>query len=103
MGNALAPLTRLFDPISVAIVGASADPDKPGYQMVKALTGFNGEVYPVNPRAETILGRRMYPTLTDIPGIVDLVAVVLPPGPSIAVLSAAASRSSRQLSRWERC
>ena len=58
MGNALAPLTRLFDPISVAIVGASADPDKPGYQMVKALTGFNGEVYPVNPRAETILGRR---------------------------------------------
>lgn len=57
--------------------------------MVKALAGFDGEVYPVNPRAETILGRRVYPALADIPGIVDLVAVVLPPGPSIDVLGAA--------------
>ena len=34
MVDALAPLTRLFNPASVAVVGASASPDKPGYQMV---------------------------------------------------------------------
>ncbi len=69
-------MTRLFDPVSVAVVGASAAFDKPGYQMVKALAAFDGEVYPVNPRAETILGRRVYPALADIPGTVDLVAVI---------------------------
>ena len=84
-------MTRLFDPVSVAVVGASAAPDKPGYQMVKALAAFDGEVYPVNPRAETILGRRVYPALADIPGTVDLVAVVVPPGPSIDVLGEAAA------------
>ncbi len=91
MADVPVPLTRLFDPVSVAVVGASADPDKPGYQMVKALAGFDGEVYPVNPRAETILGRRVYPALADIPGTVDLVAVVVPPGPSIEVLGEAAA------------
>ncbi len=51
MADAPDPLKRLFDPVSVAVVGASAAPDKPGYQMVKALAAFDGEVYPVNPRA----------------------------------------------------
>jgi acetyltransferase len=83
-------LKRLFAPRSVAVVGASADPEKPGYQMLKMLAEFEGEVFPVNPRAETILGRRVYRTLSDIPHPVDLVAVVVPPGPSIDVLREAA-------------
>ena len=91
MVDALAPLTRLFNPASVAVVGASASPDKPGYQMVKALGAFAGKVYPVNPRAGEILGRKAYPALADIPGPVDLVAVVVPPGSSIEVLREAAA------------
>ncbi len=85
------PLNRLFDPESIAVVGASASPDKPGYQMVKALGGFDGEVYPVNPRGGEILGRRVHRSLADIPGPVDLVVAVVPPGPSIGVLGEAAA------------
>ena len=41
-----APLSRLFDPKSIAIVGASTSPEKPGYQMVKAFEKLPGKVYP---------------------------------------------------------
>ena len=86
-----APLARLFDPRSVAVVGASAAPEKAGYQLLKTVTGFSGAVYPVNPREDEILGLTTYPDLAAIPGPVDLVVLVLPPHHSPALLRDAAA------------
>lgn len=85
-----APLSRLFDPKSIAIVGASTAPEKPGYQMVKAFEKFPGRIYPVNPRGGNILGFDVFKSLSDIPEPVDLIAMVVPPHASADVLREAA-------------
>lgn len=86
-----APLSRLFDPKSIAIVGASTAPEKPGYQMVKAFENFPGQIYPVNPRGGSVLGFDIYKSLSDIPEPVDLIAMVVPPQASADVLREAAA------------
>lgn len=70
----------VLEPRSVAVVGASADPRKPGYSLLKNILdgGYAGEVYPINPRGGEILGRRAYPTVLDVPGEIDLVFFLLP-------------------------
>jgi len=84
MPRATHPLDRLFYPESVAIIGASRSPHKFGHIQVANLlrTGFRGRIYPVNPRAEEILGLRCYPSILDVPGQVD-VAVVSIPAPKV--------------------
>ncbi len=75
-----APLKQLFAPRSVAVIGASRDPDKVGYRVVENLIkgGFEGPIYPVNPAATEVLGLRVYPSLPDVGAPVDLAVVVLP-------------------------
>lgn len=70
----------MFEPRAVAIVGASTQPGKVGHDILKNMvsSGYQGEVYPVNPNAPDILGRKCYPSVLDIPGEVDLVVVVVP-------------------------
>lgn len=72
------PLTPLFRPASIAVVGASASPGKAGYAMVQALRGFPGPVHAVNPRGREVLGRRAVPNLREAPGT-DLAVLVVPP------------------------
>ncbi|MBF0302999.1 MAG: CoA-binding protein, partial [Desulfamplus sp.] len=69
-----------FKPKSVAVVGASGTPGKLGYVIVKNIfdSDFAGKVYPVNPKSEEILGYKVYRSVTEIPGEVDLVVTVLP-------------------------
>ena len=76
----MAKLDRLFNPASVAVVGASNDVSKIGSRYVKNLaTGsFVGDLYPVNPNEAEIQGLRSYPRLSDIPGSVDLAIVAVP-------------------------
>jgi len=78
------PLDRLFYPEAVAIIGASRNPHKFGHIQVANLlrTGFRGRIYPVNPRADEILGLRCYPSILDVPGHVD-VAVISIPAPRV--------------------
>jgi acyl-CoA synthetase (NDP forming) len=71
-------LVRLFRPKSIAVVGASASPEKAGYMAIKLLENFTGQVYPVNPRAAEILGFKAYPSLTAIGKPVDLVILAVP-------------------------
>ena len=85
------PLSRLFDPRAIAVVGASANEEKPGFQILRALEPFHGTVYPVNPRGGEILGHPVHRSLADVPGPVDLVALVLPAQHSLAVLEDAAA------------
>jgi acyl-CoA synthetase (NDP forming) len=68
-------LDRLLRPRSIAILGASERPSV-GRTLVEALDGigFRGEVYPVNPRYETLLGRRCYPSVAELPRNVDVLA-----------------------------
>ena len=70
----------LFNPRGVAVVGASRNPRKFGHTQVKNLLelGFQGSVYPVNPNADSILGLKCYPRVSDIPGEVDTAIVTVP-------------------------
>lgn len=73
-------LNRILNPSSVAIVGASKDETKRGHQAIKTLKegGFQGEIYPVNPNEERILGLPVYESICDIPSVVDLAMIATP-------------------------
>jgi hypothetical protein len=66
-------MNGLLTPKTVAIIGASSTPGKIGHTVVKNLieSKYAGKIYPVNPKADDILGIKCYPTVTDIPGEVD--------------------------------
>jgi len=68
----------LLAPGSVAVIGASADPSKIGYVVLRNLLSFPGLVYPVNPRHTEILGKKVYPAVGDIPGRVDAAVIAIP-------------------------
>jgi len=73
-------LESLFNPRSVAIVGASADESKNGGRLFKYLVkhGYQGSIYPVNPKEREIRGYPCYPGVRDIPGEVDLACIIVP-------------------------
>lgn len=71
-------LQRLFAPASVAVVGATASPEKAGYQAMSALSGFGGEVFAVNPKGGVILGHAALPSIRALPRPVDLVIFAVP-------------------------
>jgi len=62
-----------------AVVGASRDPRKFGYQVFRSLRDARYIVYPVNPRGGELDGIRVYPSLSDLPEQPDVVNVVVPP------------------------
>ena len=70
-------METFFTPKSVALVGASTSKGKIGNSILDSLVNydFKGEVYPINPRADKIFGKKCYPSVADIPGDVDLVVI----------------------------
>lgn len=76
-----ASLERLFRPRSVALIGASSDPAKIGGRPLHFLVkhGFTGDIWPVNPRAETIGGLPCYPDIGSLPGAPDVAMVLVGP------------------------
>lgn len=73
-------LDYFFYPDGIAVVGASKSPGKAGYQVLKNLTtlGFEGNVFPVNPKEDEINGLRCYSSLNDIKETVELVMITVP-------------------------
>ena len=73
-------LDRLFNPTSLAIIGASSDTKKAGARFLKGLsdTGYKGVVYPVNPNYTEVLGRNSYSGVLDLPNDIDLAVVAVP-------------------------
>lgn len=73
-------MKRLFNPESVAVVGASDNPDKLGFHVMKSLIrgGYTDRIIPVNPTAEVIWGLKAYPSLGQYDGRVDLAIIVVP-------------------------
>src|SRR5229473_6572324 len=84
MSNMSDSLQALFRPSRLAVIGASAKPEKMGFQIFKNIldAGFEGQVIPVNPKGETILGVPSVKSIDEIPSGTDL-AVVIIPAPSV--------------------
>ena len=68
----------IFYPESIAVIGASINPKKVGYSVLRNLLSFSGSLYPVNPSHGELFGRTAYPSVLDIPGPVDWAVVAVP-------------------------
>ena len=92
-------LDSVFYPRSVAVVGASANPDTPGYDYVSSMQelGYGGSIYPVNPNGGEILGLPVYSTLKDIPVDVDYVISCIPSDYILDLVSQAAARNVKAI------
>ncbi len=73
-------MRSLFEPKSIAIIGASGTPGKIGHTLLKNLKtfGFKGQIYPVNPKRKTLQGKKVYPTVKALPKSVDLAIIAIP-------------------------
>lgn len=73
-------IRKLFEPNSVAVVGASRDPEKLGHQILRNLVeaDFEGKIYPVNPKADEILGLKCYSSLEKAPKKTQLAVIAVP-------------------------
>ena len=69
-----------FNPKSIAVVGASRRKGKVGYEILTSIIdgGYEGKIFPVNPRAETVKELKCYPDLESIGEVPDLVIIVVP-------------------------
>ncbi len=78
----------LFAPASVAIVGQSDDAGKAAGRPLKFLrqTGYAGRVYPINPRRESVLGERAWPSLAALPEAPDHAYIVTPTEAAVAAV-----------------
>jgi acetyltransferase len=87
-------LAPFFSPAGVAIIGASTNPGKLSYGIVRNLTlyGYAGGIYPVNPKAGEILGLQAYPDVSTVPDPVELAVIALPAGMTPDVLEACGER-----------
>lgn len=73
-------LDMFFNPKGVAVIGASRDPVKLGYGVLSNILnyGYPGQVYPINPKSDEILGLECYKSVLDVPGQIDLAIIVIP-------------------------
>ena len=94
MNSSLRPF---FEPTGVAIIGASTKPNKLSYGILENLVkcGFQGGIYPVNPKGGEILGVPVYPHVKDVPDPVDLAMIVLPVEMTLTTLQECADRGIR--------
>lgn len=69
---------QIFYPGSIAVIGASSDPNKIGYAVFRNLLDFPGKLYAVNPKGTETLRHEIFPSLTSVPGQVDAVVITVP-------------------------
>jgi len=91
-------LAEIFDAKSVAVIGASADPGKAGYQVLKTLLtmGYQGQVFAVNPKEREILGVACHASILDIQTRLDLLVISLPAIHAVGAMKQAAQRGDIQ-------
>ena len=82
-------LKKVFEPQSIAVVGASEDPDAVGTRVLQNIRdgGFNGDIYPVNPEYASIQGLHAYASISDIDHPIDLVVIAIPAAGVPAVIT----------------
>jgi acyl-CoA synthetase (NDP forming) len=81
-------LNALFKPRSVAIIGASTNLAKWGFNFMLHLLhgGYTGKCYPINPAGGEILGYKAYKTIFEVPDEIDLAFILIPPEPAVSAL-----------------
>jgi acyl-CoA synthetase (NDP forming) len=99
MPNRDVPLERLFNPQSIAIVGASQRVDATGTRVVRNLRkiGYGGRIHPVNPNYAEVEGLRCWPSLTTLPETVDAAFLAVPAAQGPALVEEAALCGIRAL------
>ena len=91
-------LDTVFNPSSIAVAGASESPEKQGHTYFRnLLDNFHGKVYPINIRAEEILGKRTYKSVRDLPENVDYVISAIPNRDIIDLVEACAAKGVKAL------
>jgi acetyltransferase len=80
MAHQASTLSSLTNPKSIAIVGASTDPQKLGSTILSNVidSGFEGDVYPINLKGGTIQGLQVYKNIKEVPGDIDTACIVIP-------------------------
>jgi acyl-CoA synthetase (NDP forming) len=73
-------LTPFFEPNSVAVIGASSSPGKPGNEVIRNIlaNGYDGKLHLVNPKGGEILGLPVQPSVSSLPAGIDLAVIILP-------------------------
>lgn len=76
-------LSFFFNPESVAVIGASTSPEKLGHAVLRNMidcgyTSNGGILYPINPKADELLGLKAYPSVNDVPGDIEMAVIVIP-------------------------
>ncbi|MEU3644825.1 acetate--CoA ligase family protein [Lentzea sp. NPDC034063] len=76
----LASMNRIMRPNAVAVIGASNEEGKIGNSVMKNLVngGYQGEIYPINPKADEILDRKAFASIADVPGDIDVAVFAIP-------------------------
>ena len=76
----LQAMKRIMEPEAVAVIGASSEEGKIGNSVMKNLIngGYQGAIYPINPKADEIMGKKCYQSVKDIPGPVDIAVFAIP-------------------------
>ena len=74
------PLSAIFSPKNVALIGATESKDSVGRTLMWNLISnpFGGAVFPVNPKRSSVLGVKAYPTIAEVPEQVELAVIVTP-------------------------
>ncbi len=92
-------LEQLFSPERVAVIGASNTPGKVGHDILANLLdgGYNGEIIPINPTAENILGIQSYKNLKDFEEEIDQVIVAVPRDAVIASVKDAMAKKAKSV------
>ncbi|MFW6216407.1 MAG: CoA-binding protein, partial [Desulfohalobiaceae bacterium] len=73
-------LHSFFNPQSIAIIGASAQEGKIGHSVLQNLiqSGYPGQIFPVNPKSQEIMGLPVYKNIQDLPRDLDLAVITIP-------------------------
>ncbi len=73
-------MQRIMNPATLAVIGASPEEGKIGNSIMKNLIngGYSGEIYPIHPKAEDILGKKVYRSVKDVPGPIDIAIFAIP-------------------------
>ncbi|HWD83065.1 MAG TPA: acetate--CoA ligase family protein [Kribbella sp.] len=76
----LTAMNRIMKPRAVAVIGASNEDGKIGNSVMKNLVngGYAGEIYPINPKGGEVLGLKAFPSISDVPGDVDVAVFAVP-------------------------
>lgn len=87
----------LFQPKSIAVIGASGNPLKPGGRVFKNISdnGYTGELWPVNPKATEIMGLKAYPGIAELPDAPELALISIPAPGVLDTLNALAAKGTK--------